>query len=360
MVAAAAVLVIVGLAPAAVAGTSVSGSVVFRLQDPRLDEASGLALGLASPGVVYVQNDSGDTNRVFALDARTGATAAVVTVAGAVNHDWEDIAVAPDAAGTPSLWIADTGDNRAVRDEVQVYRVDEPRVSAAARDRAVTTGPADVWRVRYPAGPADVESLAVTPHGVPYLVTKAVTGRSIVYRLPTTPDAGQVRTAVRVGHVRFTGTNTANPFGLAGQLTATGAAFSRDGRLLVVRTYADAWLWRVGGAGVAAALRTEPRHVPLPEQPQGEGVAVDGDRLLLDSEGVHTAVLSVALPRAPATSPTTAPATAMAPAGPSTPAPSRPRAHHTSPLPSRRATAVAVIVAILLAGGAIVFTRRRR
>lgn len=44
----------------------------FRIADARITEASGLAFGLRSPGIAYVQNDSGDTNRFFALDARTG------------------------------------------------------------------------------------------------------------------------------------------------------------------------------------------------------------------------------------------------------------------------------------------------
>jgi len=278
-----------------------TAGVAFRIQDPRITEASGIAAGLASPGVVYVQNDSGDTNRVFALDGSSGATVATVTIAGAQAHDWEDIAVAPDAAGTPSLWIADTGDNDADRDEVQVYRVDEPSLRPAQPDRTVTTADADVWRLRYPGGPVDVESLAVTPAGTAYLVTKSLVGRSVVYRLPARPDPTRVQTPARAGSITFTQTGTPNPFGVIGQLTATGAAISPDGRLLVVRTYADAWVWRVGAGGVAAALRTAPTRIALPRQKQGEGVAVDGTRLLVDSEGSRSPVWSVPLRAAPAT-----------------------------------------------------------
>ncbi|MCW2493582.1 MAG: hypothetical protein JWN47_2946, partial [Frankiales bacterium] len=62
---------------------------LFGMQDRRIEEASGLGVGIRSPGVLYVQNDSGDTARFFALDGRTGATLAVCDVADAENIDGE-------------------------------------------------------------------------------------------------------------------------------------------------------------------------------------------------------------------------------------------------------------------------------
>ena len=259
---------------------------LYRFADARLDEASGIAVGVRSPGVDYVQNDSGDSARFFAVNATTGRTAAVVTVPGATNVDWEDLAVAPDAAGRSSVWLADIGDNDGVRSEVRVYRVDEPRIAAGGRDRRVRASRPDVWRLRYPDGPVNAESLAVTPSGTGYLVTKSLTG-SVVYRLPSSPDPDRVQTLVRVGTVPA--------------LFATGAALSRDGSTLAVRTYTDAYVWSVRGNDVAAALRRTPTRLALPAQTQGEGIAIDGDRLLVDSEGVHTAVYAVPLPTAPRT-----------------------------------------------------------
>ena len=57
---------------------------------------------------------------------RTGRLRATFRVPGATNHDWEDLAVAPDAGGTPSVWLADTGDNDA----------DAQRGAAVSRRRA--------------------------------------------------------------------------------------------------------------------------------------------------------------------------------------------------------------------------------
>ena len=273
---------------------------MFRFADGRIDEASGIGVGIASPGVVYVQNDSGDSARFFAVDASTGATLAVYWVPGAQNVDWEDLAVARDARGVPSVWLADIGDNDAVRQEVRIYRVDEPVVDRGRVGVDLTTAEPSVWRLRYPDGPADAEALAVAPGGTGYVVTKSFVGESAVYAVPATADPARVQTLHRVAAIRFSMTGTpGGPLAAIGQLTVTGAAMSTDGRVLVVRTYTDAYLWRVSSGDIAAALHGSPVRLALPEQRQGEGVAVLGSTLLVDSEGVGSTVYAVPTPPLP-------------------------------------------------------------
>jgi hypothetical protein len=353
-----AVLMVAPSAPGAPAASA--ARVAFRIADARIGEASGIAAGLASPAIDYVQNDSGDVNRFFALNARSGATSAVVTVRGARNVDWEDIAVAPDRSGTPSAWLADIGDNAAARSEVQVYRVPEPRLDAAARDRAITSGPADVWRLRYPDGPTDAEGLAVAPDGTAFLVTKAP-GISTVYRLPSRPSADRVQTLRRVGTIAFAPTGTANPFGLAGQLTATSAAIANDGSVFIVRTYSDAYVWRLAGTGLATALRRQPFRIPLPAQQQGEGVGVRGQTLLLDSEGTHSPVYEVPVPAAAVA------ATSSTPSVPGRRTTSRARGSASAPALPQRSGSDAGYVAVAAGGAAalalvgwLALRRRRR
>jgi hypothetical protein len=307
------------LALIAVVTAAPAPQLLFHITDPRIDEASGIARGVASPGVVYVQNDSGDSARFFALDARTGETLATYTVPDATNVDWEDIAVARDRRGVPSVWLADIGDNDGRRPEIRVYRVDEPHVHAGG---SAVTGAPEVWRLRYPSGPTDAESLAVAPGGAGYIVTKALLGGSTVYALPARPSTG-VQTLREIGRVQFEPTGTPGGPNRIGQLTATSAAFSADGTVLAVRTYTDAYLWRVRDGDVVAALRGPPVRLALPAQPQGEGIAVDGQRLLIDSEGTNSAVYAVPLPALSPAAPSTRPAPSAQPA-PSAAAPAKP------------------------------------
>jgi hypothetical protein len=336
--------------------------VVFTIRDPRVDEASGIALGVVSPGVAYIQNDSGDTNRFFAVDARTGSTAATITVRGARNVDWEDIAVAPSPSGVPSVWLADIGDNDATRGEVEVYRVAEPTVRASARDVSITTRRADVWRLSYPTGPVNAESFAVTPTGVGYLVTKSVSGRSVVYQLPPRPDRHAVQQLTRVAPVRFT-----SPLSF-GRL-ATGATISADGRWLAIRTYLAAYLWPLPGGGVAAALAHRGRDVHLPLELQGEGIAFGGDRIYIDSEGRHGPVYALRYPalapRPPSSS--SAPPPSAPPSATSGTTASPPiRAHSTAARgdssnrhPGWVGEWVVAIGAIAVLGAAVEYRRRR-
>jgi hypothetical protein len=337
---------------AAPVSAAAHAEVRFRITDPRIVEASGIGVGIASPGVVYVQNDSGDTARFFALDAQTGATLAVFTVARARNVDWEDLAVARDARGVASVWLADIGDNDAARDEIDLYRVGEPIVDRSRRDVAAVTASPSVWRLRYPDGPIDAEGLAVAPGGAAYVVTKSILGVSLVYAVPAAPDASHVQTLRAAGRIEFRATGTPGGPNVLGQLTATGAALSPDGRTLVVRTYTDAYLWTVTGGNVAAALVRPPVRIALPAQPQGEGIAFSGATVLIDSEGVDSTVYAVPTP-APST-----PASTASPATPSRTASPPPAPHHSSGPP---VWAWPALGAVLVVGwGAVILRRRRR
>jgi hypothetical protein len=333
--------------------------VQFHLGDHRIDEASGIGVGIRSPEVVYVQNDSGDSARFFALDRRTGRTLAVFTVPGAVNVDWEDLAVARDSRGIASIWLADTGDNDARRHEVRIYRVDEPNVTDGLGSVTQRTARPDIWRLRYPGGPVNVEALAVAPGGAMTLATKSPVGDTVVYSVPLRPDATTVRPVRRIGTFRVPTSD--GPFGAGSVfgLLVTGAAVSPGAGRFVLRTYTNAYVWTLASGNVAAALRTKPIRIALPAQPQGEGVTFEGDTLLIDSEGVGSAVWSVPVPGR--TSATTAAAPSPAPT--SAAAPSSPARASVSTGRGGSSRAVEVIglgaAVVVVAGGAVLLHARR-
>jgi hypothetical protein len=270
---------------------------LFGMQDGRIDEASGLGVGMRSPGVLYVQNDSGDTARFFALDGHTGQTLAVCNVPAAQNIDWEDLAVTRNADGVASVWLADIGDNDENRSEITVYRVDEPSLAPGDPRGDITVNSPQIWKLRYPDGAHNAESFVVDPTTYRiYVITKSLFGNSRVYQAPAVPSSRTPATLKAVADIRFSLTGTAGGPNAVGQLTATGASMSADGSVLVVRTYTDAYFWRVGRGDVAAALRTTPIRSGLPPQPLGEGIAIRAGRVLIDSEKLGSEVYSLALP----------------------------------------------------------------
>ena len=230
----------------------------FALTDPDIVESSGLAV---VDGLVVTTNDSGDSGRVFVVDPRTGGTVGVTRWAA----DPEDVeALAP--AGPGHVWVADTGDNRRARTGVQVLRVPVGR-----GDRTVTP---EVFDLVYPDGARDAEALLVHPvTGQLFVVTKGVFAGT-VYAAPARLRADRPNRLVEVG---------------VAPGIVTDATFLPGGGAAVLRTYSQAYL-------VAYPSWQDVAAWDLPSQDQGEGIALDGRRLLLSTEGARSRVLAVDLP----------------------------------------------------------------
>ena len=216
---------------------------------------------------------------VFLLDA--ACQVADVHTAAVDPYDPEDLAVAADG----TVWLADTGDNDAIRTTVALI---------ALRPDGSTS----VYRLTYPDGPHDAEALLLAPDGTPYLVTKEILGASGVYRpAAALVDGGTVAMAkVAAVNLTFTGT-PGGPVGQAGQLLVTGGAVARDGTAVALRTYTDAYVWPLAGSDVPAALAAAPVRIPLPDSPQGEAIsfAADNRNLVVASEGLPSDVTVVPL-----------------------------------------------------------------
>ena len=258
----AAVLVSVAMAASPTPGQTE----LFRLQDPALTESSGLVASTRHAGLVWSHPDGGDVAEVMAVDGR-GRTVATVRLRGVDPYDPEALAPGLTPAGGPALFLGDIGDNRARRPDVSVFRFAEPRRLV---DQTVAS---TWWRFTYPDGPKDAEALLVDPRdGRIWIATKNVFGGGL-YRAPRRLLTDRTNELERIGDVP----------GLV-----TDGAFLPDGRF-VLRTYTTAYLYdgpnRLSG------------QIALPPQEQGESVAVDGDRLLVGSEGALSAVYAVPLPR---------------------------------------------------------------
>ncbi len=272
-------------AAAVVLGTFVGGALPAAAQelpapqpvcanrDSKITELSGL---VSDGDHFYALNDGGTKTQVFVLgrDCKVQRTISAATD----PYDAEDLARTADG----TFWLSDTGDNRKQRDTVALISL-------------TPQGKAAVHRLTYPDGQHDVEALLMDKSGTPYLITKDVFGDAKVYR-PTGPLASPGPTPLEsVGSLQIKETSTpGGPVGSIGSMTVTGAASMADGSVVALRTYTDAYLYAVTDGDLAAALRREPVHVPLPNEKQGEALAFDPDGTLLSGgEGVGEQIRAV-------------------------------------------------------------------
>jgi hypothetical protein len=203
---------------------------------------------------------------LFVVNPSTGDTVGVTSYSSQPTTDVE--AIAPGRSN--SVWAGDIGDNDSQRSSIAVYRV--PRVRAG--NRSVT---AKKFRLYYPDTAHNAETLLVNPrtHRV-FVVTKSPFG-GIVFRAPKSLKTG------KVNHLR----EFARVNGLL-----TDGTFFRNGRHVLLRTYTSAAVYTFPGFHLV-------RSVQLPKQKQGEGISVGPHgRLLISSEGVHSWVERIWLPKA--------------------------------------------------------------
>lgn len=251
---------LVGAVVGASAAGPTGGTEVCAFQDPAITEASGLVV---TDGLFVTMNDSGDSARVFAVDPHTCRTVGVTRWhADAID----DESLAP--AGSPGeVWVGDTGQNIATRPYVTITKVPVGR-----GDRDV---PGERYKLAYPDGPHDAETLVRNPvTGQLLIVSKEFIGR--IYAVPTHLTSG-------------INTMTAGESVLG---LATDGAFFPDGKHLILRNYGQAAIYTWPALDRIATI-------DLPRQQQGEGIAVaDDGRIYLDSEGVRAPVLQLHLPPA--------------------------------------------------------------
>lgn len=250
-----------------------------RVASAELDELSGIVESRRTPGVFFAHNDSGDTARFFAIDAR-GRLLAEYALDGATAVDWEDVASAPCGA-EQCLYFADIGDNNLARSDYAVYRVREPEAPASP---PATVRPVDVpWErlpFRYPDGAHNAETLLA--HGATgdlYVVTKVETGSSGVYRFPAASQGVTETTLTRVATLDLPA---------SGAVLVTGGSLHPCEPRLLIRTYVRLFEYVLPeGRPLEAIFTATAREMPFRAERQGEAVGwrTNGRGYVTVSEG---------------------------------------------------------------------------
>lgn len=199
-------------------------------------ENSGIVKSRQYPDLFWVENDSGDDPKIYPIrangeDYRSSRYAGGlgVTIANAINVDWEDITV--DASG--NVIVADVGNNRNDRRDLVFYIIPEPSPDAG-RTTAIKR-----YFFRYPdqtSFPPEKDQMNFDCEGVftvgdtIYCFSKNRGDKlTTLYRLDN-PRSDEVTTLTKL-----------QTLDLNGQVV--GADASSDGKRLVVITYSDIWLF---------------------------------------------------------------------------------------------------------------------
>ena len=266
------------------------------LENNAIVEASGLDQSHSGDDLFWINNDSGDLPRIYAVNGN-GAHLGVLHLSGASHVDYEDIACgAGPEPGRNYIYIADVGDNGSRRSDARIYRVEEPLLSEVSIPFDLTTASVDTFPVSYPDGPHNCETLLLDPETREiYLVIKRGNDVPTLYRGTTSGRPGVPQTLENLGEMPYFATPTPedpaermyDPAGiLAGDL-------STDGREIIIRTHRREFYWhRQPGESISDAMRLRPPRVFRggSREPMGESIcfAADGSGYYTLSEEIGT------------------------------------------------------------------------
>lgn len=254
------------------------------LLDPQLSEISGLAASRRHPGVLWMHDDGGNPERLFAV-AENGDRLATARIEGAIKTDWEDMA-AFELDGRHYLLIADTGDNGGLRRSLQLHIIEEPEKLENARLK-----PAWSIAFRWPDGARDCEAVAVDAARRQVLLVSKKRQPPELFSLPLMPAGNALQTATRLGELAGIPApdpqlRQSNPFRARLQGQVTAADVSPDGRTLAVMTYRYLLLYpRQPRQDWAQAVAATPRVSELPWLPQAEALGWSADGRFLYATG---------------------------------------------------------------------------
>ncbi|MFL0685650.1 MAG: hypothetical protein ACJLTB_21005 [Algoriphagus aquaeductus] len=223
------------------------------INNPILEEISGLAFSQKHPNLIYVHTDSGGEAAVYLLDS-LGKELGVIELEGVKNRDWEDIAVGPGPGGKPYVFVAEIGDNAAIHSEICIIRFPEPNSITAN-----STVKPEVLRLTYPGGARDAETLMVDPISGDLFIVSKRDDKNTLYRVPQSAFSKGKATLEKLHNLDFTSS-------VAGDI-------SSDGSKILIKNYFTIYYWeRKTGESIPQALQRVPKRLPYVPEPQGEAI----------------------------------------------------------------------------------------
>jgi hypothetical protein len=262
---------------------------LFKLQDDKINESSGLTLATQTKAArwLWTHNDGNHAAELFLIND-SGETLSRLELSDLHVTDSEDLS-SFDWQGTRYLLLADTGDNDLARKTLQFIVIKQPNLDRERfKKKLKLDDDSDAWTVtfQFEDGPRNCEAIAVdVQQQVVLLINKERHSACSVYQLPLADVLN--RDSKLLTAKKLTELKLPTILGMAirpdgGQLVALGRE-----QLFVFDRQQDSQ--SKGWEPWLNAFQRGPATVNKPEQKQAEAVTydTDGRSLLLSSEGVN-------------------------------------------------------------------------
>ncbi len=208
---------------------------IGKIKSDLIRESSGLVKSRKHPNVYWTHNDSGGSPKIYPItidgkliSLNNGNTNRGILIQGAVNRDWEDIAI--DNLG--NILVGDFGNSSSNRRDLAIYIFQEPdslTVENINYSQKISFYYSD--QEKFPATKNNFDCEAMfTAHENIYLLTKHRDDKDTkLYRLDYT-DSKQSQPAILL-----------DSFRIRGKVTAADSTL--DGSKIAVLTYNSVWVF---------------------------------------------------------------------------------------------------------------------
>ncbi|WP_435236876.1 hypothetical protein ACR30L_04645 [Psychromonas sp. PT13] len=265
-----------------------------------ISEASGIAVSQTNPSIIWINNDSGNTASLYAVNDQ-GKHIATLKISGVINYDWEDLANF-NYQGNNYLLIADTGDNFLERKDYRLHIIKEPKINTQSNTiETLTVKPQWSITFSYPDKPKDVESVAIdTVNKQILLLTKRDFPHQL-YALPLVPEKTQSTIiADHLGEISDFPAPLKSRLGIIDIMNysnmPTAMDMTSDDRMAVILTYSSAYLYsKKPSESWLHAFNIKPKRIDFPTLTQGEaiGFSPQGKYLYITSEKTPAPILKI-------------------------------------------------------------------
>lgn len=259
-----------------------SGSVIGEVDNPDLDEISGIAASYNSVNSLWVEEDSGNPNKISLL-ARNGKFLGDVSIEYVANRDWEDMSISTGPmGGAHYIYLADIGDNNQTYKVKFVYRFEEPSFTLGSSPFHSSLGVFDIISFSLPDEIKNSEAIMIDPLTKDFYIISKESDKAVVYLAQYPQPINSDFTLMKIGTLPIS--------------KVTAADISPDGSEILIKNYVQVFYWkRSTNQSISSTLKSVPVQLTYQIEPQGEAIcfAMDGSGLYTTSESVDASVPSI-------------------------------------------------------------------